>query len=160
VVNGSTRTSKQWLDIYGRPVPSTAYPSARTAGRTDSTLKLFVDSVHALGLKVGVWHIRGAHVSAVASLAPVKGTNYTVDQIVRQKPPGSPVPPHWREECLWDTEWVAVNASHPGAQPYYDSIAELFVSEWGVDFVKFDVSHDARTASASLPSRISCCAHL
>jgi len=33
-------------------------------------------------------------------------------------------------------QW-AINASHPGAQPYYDSLVGLW-AEWGIDFVYFD----------------------
>ena len=31
-----------------------------------------------------------------------------------------------------------MNASHPGAAIYYDSLASLFIDDWGLDFVKFD----------------------
>ena len=37
--------------------------------------------VKALGLKLGLWTIRGAHVDAVAAKLPVKGTKYTIDQV-------------------------------------------------------------------------------
>jgi alpha-galactosidase len=66
----------QFLDVYGRPVPSLSYPSARTGdGGSNSTLAPFVSRVHALGLKVGVWHIRGVHKRAVEERMPVFGTS-------------------------------------------------------------------------------------
>ena len=42
-----------------------------------------------------------------------------------------------RGSCLWASEWLGVNKSHPAAQPYYDSRIEL-LAEWGVDFLKAD----------------------
>ena len=39
--------------------------------------------------------------------------------------------------CLWASEWLGVNASHPAAQAYYDSRVELLVAQ-GVDFIKAD----------------------
>ena len=36
------------------------------------------------GLKLGLWTIRGVHKDAVAKKLRIKGTNYTVDQIVDQ----------------------------------------------------------------------------
>jgi hypothetical protein len=58
----------------------------------------------------------------------VKGSNYTADMIVRGHPPNcaSFVPDHW-----------AIDASHPGAQLYYDSVVSNW-AEQGLDFVYFD----------------------
>ena len=40
--------------------------------------------------------------------------------------------------------WLGVNASHPGAQPFYDSLYELFITEWLVEFVKADCEDSTR----------------
>lgn len=135
--------SVQALDNYGRPVPSDVYPSAQGAGADGApSLKPLVDKVHALGLKMGVWHIRGAHVDAVRRKLPVKGTGYTIDQIVWQNTSAERAEgKYWQQQCNWAQSWVGVNHSHPAAQAYYDSLAELFVKDWGLDFVKFDCSY-------------------
>jgi alpha-galactosidase len=135
--------SVQALDGYGRPVPSDLYPSAQGAGAEGApSLRPLVDKVHGLGLKMGVWHIRGAHQDAVRRKLPVKGTGYTIDQIVWQNTSAERAEgKYWQQQCNWDTPWVGVNHSHPAAQAYYDSLAELFVKDWGLDFVKFDCSY-------------------
>ena len=135
--------SKQALDGYGRPVPSDMYPSAQGAGAEGApSLKPLVNKVHALGLKMGVWHIRGAHLDAVRRKLPVKGTSYTVDQIVWQNTSAERAEgKYWPQQCNWATSWVGVNHSHPAAQAYYNSLAELFIKDWDLDFVKFDCSY-------------------
>ena len=67
-----------------------------------------VDAMRSRGLELGIWYIRGAFSPAVSAKTQVKGTEYTLDQIVNQDPedPG---------ECLWDKVQIAINASHPGA---------------------------------------------
>jgi len=39
--------------------------------------------------------------------------------------------------CRWNPDMWGVDTTKPGAQDYYDSIAELYAS-WGVDFIKAD----------------------
>jgi alpha-galactosidase len=122
-------------DQYGRPRPNdTMYPSTRVAAEPYPTMAPMVDAMRSRGLELGIWYIRGAFAPAVAAKTPVKGTPYTLDEIVNQDPEDL-------GECLWDRVQIAVNASHPGAQPYYDSLAQLFVEEWGVSFVKFDCAY-------------------
>jgi len=103
-----------------------------------------VHAVNQLGLKMGVWHIRGAHSSAVKAKLPVaqcsrgacNDSGYTADQIVMQLPC-----PVGCQACNWNPYWIGVNASHPGAKIWYESLASLFIDEWGLDFVKFDCSY-------------------
>lgn len=122
-------------DEYGRPRPNaTMYPSTQVAGSPYPTMAPIVDAMRSRGLELGIWYIRGAYAPAVAAKARVKDTPYTLDEIVNQDSEDL-------GECLWDTVQIAVNASHPGAQPYYDSLAQLFVEEWGVSFVKFDCAY-------------------
>ena len=60
-----------------------------------------VETVRKLGLKMGVWHIRGAHREAVERKLPVKGTEYTIDQIVNQCPDNSKASIDCTEACNW-----------------------------------------------------------
>ena len=99
--NGSSckACSLQQLDRFGRPAPSDAYPSALRPPQAHSveqrSLRPVVSAVNKLGLKMGVWHIRGAHAAAVKAKLPVATcsaagvctpSQYTMDQIVMQEP--------------------------------------------------------------------------
>jgi hypothetical protein len=70
--------------------------------------------------------MRGIPRQAVEKNLPVKGTPYHAADIADK---GNP--------CRWNPDMWGVNMTKPGAQAYYDSIAELYAS-WGVDFVKAD----------------------
>lgn len=130
-------------DQYGRPRPDdTLYPSTRIPGQQYTSLAPMVDAMRARGLELGIWYIRGAYAPAVAAKVPVMGTPFTLDEIVNQN--GN------LGECLWDTVQIAVNASHPGAAAYYDSLAQLFVEDWGVSFVKFDCAYLPHVAESSM----------
>ena len=112
--NGSSYM-KQNLDEWGRPIP---------APERYKDMKALADKLHARGLKIGLWTIRGAHVDAVARKLPIKGTKYTIDQIIdtHSKPgAGMKAPPGAggaNMSCLWAAEWLGVNGSHPAAQAY------------------------------------------
>eukprot|EP00038_Savillea_parva_P006318 m.162954 g.162954 ORF g.162954 m.162954 type:complete len:470 (-) comp12250_c0_seq1:137-1546(-) len=133
-------------DQYGRPRPNaTLYPSTRVPTEPYTSLAPMVDAMRSRGLELGIWYIRGVYAPAAAAKLPIKGTPYTLDQIVNHD--GD------KGECLWDTIQIAANASHPGTAAYYDSLAELFVEEWGVSFVKFDCAylpHGAESAMEEL----------
>ena len=45
------------------------------------------------------------------------GTPYTVDELVDIEPVGGGP----NGSCLWEAATLGINASHPGAQPYYNS---------------------------------------
>jgi len=131
--NGTTE-KKQNLDQYGRPV---------AAPERYADMKKLANTIHALGLKFGLWTIRGAHVDAVAQRLPIKGTKYTIDQIIDQHSKSgagmnaTPGTGGANMSCLWAAEWLGVNTSHPAAQAYYDSRVELLES-YGVDLIKAD----------------------
>jgi alpha-galactosidase len=115
------------------------------------SLRPLASYLNDLGLRLGLWTWRGVHYKAAKKRLKVKGTQYTIDEIVDRNPDGSactdfvkPMPDgHWQPThvcpgaCTWGP-WLGVNASHPGAQAYYDSLYELFISEWMVEFVKAD----------------------
>jgi hypothetical protein len=126
-----TEHRKQNLDEYGRPIP---------ASERFQDMKKLADNVHAKGLKFGLWTIRGAHIDAVTQKLKVKGTNYTIDQLIDTHSfpgAGDGITSGKNMSCLWAAEWLGVNSSHPAAQAYYDSRVELLAS-YGVDFVKAD----------------------
>ena len=111
------------MDAYGRLQPAVdRFPtSAKGKG-----FKALGDYIHSLGLKFGIHVMRGIPREAVTRKMPVKGTNFTADQIANT---GS--------TCSWLNLMYGVDMSKPGAQEYYNSLFELYAS-WGVDYVKVD----------------------
>ncbi len=110
-------------DEFSRLIPAaTRFPStANGAG-----FKPIADKIHDMGLKFGIHIMRGIPRQAVHRNTPIKNSKYTARDIAA---------PY--SICSWNTDMYGVDASHPGAQDYYDSIFELYAS-WGVDFVKCD----------------------
>ncbi len=120
------------LDGYGRLVPDTArFPSAANG----VGFAALAEYVHGLGLKFGIHIMRGIPRWAVEQNLPVKGSTVHAAEIADTV-----------HLCNWrnQTDMFGIDHSKPGAQAYYDSLAELYAS-WGVDFVKADdiaQSHD------------------
>ena len=113
------------MDEYGRFVPSpNRFPSAANG----AGFKPLADYVHSKGLKFGIHIMRGIPREAVDKNLPIKGTSFhaadVADKVNVAKWAG-----------MEDTYGVDMNK--PGAQAYYNSIAQLYAS-WGVDFVKAD----------------------
>ena len=114
-----------WLgmDQYGRLLPDLRkFPSAQNG----TGFKALADYVHSLGLKFGIHVMRGIPRQAVWAKSPILGTNYTADQIADTT-----------SICPWLNQMWGVDMNKPGAQEYYNSIAQLYES-WGVDFIKMD----------------------
>jgi alpha-galactosidase len=115
-----------WLgmDEYGRLYPDLRkFPSSKDG----SGFKPLADYVHSLGLKFGIHVMRGIPRQAVWAKSPVKGTNgITADMIADTT-----------SLCPWLNQMYGVNMKAPGAQEYYNSIADLYAS-WGVDYIKID----------------------
>jgi len=111
------------MDAYGRLMPAVnRFPSsANGAG-----FKPLADYVHAKGLKFGIHIMRGIPRQAVEKNLPIKGTPYHAADIADRD-----------NACRWNPDMWGVDTIKPGAQAYYDSIAELYAS-WGVDFIKAD----------------------
>ena len=111
------------MDEYGRLFPAdNRFPSS--AG--SQGFKPLADYIHSKGLKFGIHIMRGIPRQAVAENVPIKGTKYHASDVADRG-----------NSCKWNSEMWGVDMSKPGAQAYYDSIAELYAS-WGVDFVKAD----------------------
>jgi hypothetical protein len=111
------------VDQYGRLLPAVnRFPSASEG----KGFKPLADYIHAEGLKFGIHIMRGIPRQAVVSNLPIRGTNYHAADVADRDNP-----------CKWNPDMWGVDTTKPGAQAYYDSIAELYAS-WGVDFIKAD----------------------
>jgi hypothetical protein len=115
--------AKLAMDEYGRLIPAAnRFPSsANGAG-----FRPLADYVHSRGLKFGIHIMRGIPRQAVEQNLPIKGTPYHAEDIADED-----------NGCRWNPDMWGVDTTKPGAQAYYDSIAELYAS-WGVDFIKAD----------------------
>ena len=115
-----------WLamDEWGRLLPDPRkFPSSLGNG----SFKELADYIHGLGLKFGIHVMRGIPRQAVWAKSPIKGTNgITADMIADTT-----------SICPWLNQMYGVDMSKPGAQEYYNSLAELY-AEWGVDYIKID----------------------
>jgi alpha-galactosidase len=111
------------MDEYGRLLPAVnRFPSsANGAG-----FKPLADYIHGKGLKFGIHIMRGIPRLAVEANLLIKGTSYRAADIADKD-----------NACRWNPDMWGVDTTKPGAQAYYDSIAELYAS-WGVDFIKAD----------------------
>src|SRR4051812_11347569 len=111
------------MDEYGRLIPAVnRFPSsANGAG-----FKPLADYVHSHGLKFGIHIMRGIPRQAVEQNLPIKDKPYHAADIAAKD-----------NGCRWNPDMWGVDTTKPGAQAYYDSIAELYAS-WGVDFIKAD----------------------
>jgi alpha-galactosidase len=113
------------MDQYGRFVPApNRFPSAANG----AGFRPLADYVHSKGLKFGIHIMRGIPREAVDKNLPIKNTNFHAGDIADKI-----------NVCKWKgmEDTYGVDMSKPGAQAYYDSIAELYAS-WGVDYVKAD----------------------
>jgi alpha-galactosidase len=115
--------AKLAMDEYGRLIPAAnRFPSsANGAG-----FKPLADYVHSRGLKFGIHIMRGIPRQAVEQNLPITGTSYHAADVADKE-----------NGCRWNPDMWGVDTTKPGAQAYYDSIAELYAS-WGVDFIKAD----------------------
>jgi alpha-galactosidase len=101
------------------------YPSTALPGGLDGDFGPFVARIHALGLGFGLHLIHGVPKLAVHLALPIAGSNYTAADIAD------------RSCSTFIKDNFAVNASHPGAAAYYDSVVTK-MQRWGVDFIYFD----------------------
>jgi len=112
-------------DQWGRPTFNPDHwPRAAKAG----TMKVYADIIHSKGLKFGMYWTRGINSHFVNHT--IKGTNVPLKDIVCYTK---------HCNCPWGGGdlWLGVDQGASGAQEYYTSIIELFVS-WGVDMLKMD----------------------
>jgi hypothetical protein len=111
------------LDRFGRLLPATdRFPSAANG----AGFRAIGEYIHELGLKFGIHVMRGIPREAVAKKMPIKGTEFTADQVADTN-----------STCRWLNLMYGIDMNKPGAQEYYNSLFELYAS-WGVDYVKVD----------------------
>jgi alpha-galactosidase len=113
------------MDEFGRFVPSpNRFPSAANG----AGFKPLADYVHSKGLKFGIHIMRGIPREAVDKNLPIKNTRLHAADVADKI-----------NVCRWKgmEDTYGVDMSKPGAQAYYDSIAQLYAS-WGVDYIKAD----------------------
>jgi alpha-galactosidase len=115
--------AKLVMDEYGRLQPAVNRFPSSAGGRG---FKPLADFVHSKGLKFGIHIMRGIPRQAVEKNLAIKGTPYHAADIADKDNP-----------CQWNPDMWGVDTTKPGAQAYYDSIAELYAS-WDVDFIKAD----------------------
>ena len=123
------------VDPHGRPLPNPRlWPSAGPNGSLG--FAPVAERVHEMGLKFGFHFWRGILPAAVAAKSPVLGApGYSAADIVMAAKVSSPG--YTDDTCRNDAFSHGINMSHPAAQPFYDSLAELW-TEWGTDSVKVD----------------------
>ncbi|AFC32411.1 hypothetical protein PM3016_5729 [Paenibacillus mucilaginosus 3016] len=124
------------MDEYSRLMPAVnRFPSAADG----QGFKPLAEYVHGLGLKFGIHIMRGIPRQAVHAASPILGSEATAREIA-----------HPNSICPWNTDMYGVDASHEGAQAYYDSLFRLY-AEWGVDYVKVDDIAASRLYGIHLP---------
>jgi hypothetical protein len=126
------------LDAWGRPTPYVSqYPSAAD-GRGFFNLS---SNVHNLGLRFGVWTVRGIPRAAVAAKTPIEGSPFTADEAA------SPATPcNWSSTCYGCAtvpEADGLLRCNAAAYAYYRSLARWYVTQ-GVDVVKMDCMFPAQ----------------
>jgi alpha-galactosidase len=111
------------MDAYGRLIPAAnRFPSAAD----NHGFKPLADYVHSHGLKFGIHIMRGIPRQAVRANSPIHGSSFHAVDVANKN-----------SVCPWNTDMYGVEMRRPGAQDYYDSIAQLYAS-WDVDFIKAD----------------------
>jgi alpha-galactosidase len=111
------------IDAYGRLIPAVnRFPSATD----DHGFKPLGDYVHSHGLRFGIHIMRGIPRQAVRANSLIHGSSFHAADVANKN-----------SVCHWNTDMYGVDMAKPGAQDYYNSIAQLYAS-WGVDFIKAD----------------------
>jgi alpha-galactosidase len=113
-------SSSTSIDSYGRQIAQTSYYP---------DFEGLIAQVHALGLRFGVWTIRGIPLAAVSQNLPIANSSYTATTAGRAV--NDPT-----DKCSWSNDNVAVLDNAAGAA-YYASVAQHYKG-MGIDFVKVD----------------------
>ena len=133
--------SANLIDAHGRPMPDPVQWPSSAGGKG---FKPLADWTHDLGLKFGIWTLRGVAPQAIAAKSPVLGSSppTTIDRIVYDPNtcPRTATEQRWCN-CTWDVQGRGVDPDKPGAQAFYTSLVELYAG-WGVDFIKMDCLYD------------------
>jgi len=133
------------VDEYGRWVTDpVAFPPGPNG---EDGMKVLADYIHSKGLKFGIYLTPGIPRQAVVQNTPIEGTPYHADDIV--------LTPYFTEFNYNQGVMYRIDFSKPGAQEYYNSIANRFAS-WGVDYLKFDGirNYTSPTSQGNVPDII------
>ncbi len=123
IPEGNSKLSQFSLDANGRYTPAVGrFPSSADG----KGFKPLADYIHSLGLKFGIHILRGIPKKAVEANLPIAGSQFHAMDAADTS-----------ETCPWNPDNYGIDASKPGAQAYYDSIATLYAS-WDVDLIKVD----------------------
>ncbi len=106
------------INKYGLLQPSKTY--------FPNGLQPIIDRCHQLGIKFGLHLMRGIPREAYRRNTTIKGTKYTALDIADTT-----------SICNWNNQNYGVNMNAPGSQQFYNSLIDQ-MSEWGVDFIKYD----------------------
>jgi alpha-galactosidase len=110
------------MDAFSRLMPAiNRFPSA-VGGRGFGPL---ADTIHGMGLQLGIHAMRGIPRQAVHQNTAILGTDLRARDIAANN------------ICPWNTDMYGVNPLARGAAEYYRSVFALYAS-WGVDLVKVD----------------------
>ena len=120
---GNSKLSQFSLDANGRYTPAVGRFHSSADGKG---FKPLADYIHSLGLKFGIHILRGIPKKAVEANLPIAGSQFHAMDAADTS-----------ETCPWNPDNYGIDASKPGAQAYYDSIATLYAS-WDVDLIKVD----------------------
>lgn len=114
------KTRKANIDEYGVFRASTVnFPSG---------LRSIADRCHAAGVKFGLHVFRGLLTAAYEQNTPVKGHPMATARSIADL----------STQCPWCSYIKGINMDSPGAQEYYNSVAEYLLNELKVDFIKLD----------------------
>jgi len=123
IPEGNSKTSQFSMDANGRYTPAlNRFPSSGDS----AGFKPLGEYLHSLGLRFGIHILRGIPKKAVEANLPIAGSQYHASDAADTS-----------ETCPWNPDNYGIDATKPGAQAYYDSIAKLYAS-WGVDLIKVD----------------------
>ncbi len=123
IAEGNSKTFLYTLDGFGRYTPAVnRFPTAAN----DAGFKPLADYIHSLGLKMGIHILRGIPKKALENNLPIEGSSFHASDAADTS-----------DTCPWNFDNYGIDASKPGAQAYYDSIARLYAS-WEVDLIKVD----------------------
>ena len=119
----ANRRPHQYIDEYGRLIPSTKLHPSSAGGKG---FKPLADYIHSKGLKFGIHIMRGIPRQAISENTPVKNSSSKAAEIANLS-----------DTCIWYGGLTGVDLTKKGAQEYYNSIFELY-ADWGIDYVKVD----------------------
>lgn len=112
------KNGKLLLDEYGVPaVNQEMFPHG---------MPWLAARLREMGIKLGLWVIRGVPRAAAAQRLPILGSQFTCDEAVR-----------YDTNCSWSIDTWGSNAPSLAATAYYASLASTLAS-YGASFVKVD----------------------